>query len=128
MDDNSDSKSTGVACSFCGGAGWISIDEIGKQILSERKRIGISQRALAEECGLSAASISNIEMGKANPRKPTITVIKMALDKFGAPKEAEEAEEAGTDSWNAGKAIDSWNAEKSQEAAREAEVDLWEDV
>lgn len=75
-----------ISCSFCNGRGYLVEDEIGKQILIERKRIGISQRDLAKECGISAATVSNIEKGKSKPRKPTATVIRIALAEFDSQR------------------------------------------
>ena len=77
-----DDKENSVKCSLCDGVGYLVEDKIGRQILSERKRIGVSQREIAKECGISTATVSNIEKGYAKPRKPTVTVIKMALEKF----------------------------------------------
>ncbi len=53
--------------------------EIGARIKLARNKVGLSQRELAEEVGLSATSISKYERGKTNPRPSTLLKLARAL-------------------------------------------------
>jgi DNA-binding XRE family transcriptional regulator len=69
-------------CSYCGGTGQINRSVFGKKLRNDRNTLGISQKKLAEECGISVATVSLIENGVHSPRKPTLVMIKLAMDKF----------------------------------------------
>lgn len=43
------------------------VNQVGRSIHEARERAELSQRALAQLCGLTSADISRLETGKANP-------------------------------------------------------------
>ena len=51
--------------------------EIGRRLRAIREACGLSQRALARQCGVANATISQIEAGKLNP---TVSMLKKVLD------------------------------------------------
>lgn len=65
---------------------------LGAQIREARRAQGISQRALAETCGLPCPSLSNIETGKGNPTVGTLVRIGNVLGLTLAFNQLEDAE------------------------------------
>ena len=53
---------------------------IGEAIVDVRQRRGIKQKALAEACNISVATLCNIEKSKTYPTMPTINAISKALN------------------------------------------------
>lgn len=51
----------------------------GDRVRAGREAMGVSCEGLAEMCGLSTASIYNIEGGRSSPRKKTIGILCSAL-------------------------------------------------
>jgi len=73
-------------CSLCEGTGEIKVSIFGKKLRNDRHIMGISQRELAKECGITASTISFIEKGDVKPRKPTLVMINLVMDKFRKEK------------------------------------------
>jgi transcriptional regulator with XRE-family HTH domain len=53
--------------------------DFGKALIDIRNRKGYNQRELAEECGISPATLCNIETGKSQPHAATIQAISKAM-------------------------------------------------
>ena len=51
---------------------------LGEYLISARTERGVSQRELAEKCGISSAEISRVESGKR--QKPSPTILKAVAD------------------------------------------------
>lgn len=52
--------------------------QIGNRVRSARKRVGLSQSAFAEKCGMNRLYLGRIELGKQNP---TIAILmRIALE------------------------------------------------
>ena len=51
---------------------------LGEYLISARSERGVSQRELAEKCGVSSAEISRVESGKR--QKPSPTILKAVAD------------------------------------------------
>lgn len=56
------------------------ISDIVSSIIRRRQKLGISQRALAERCGLSLSSVARIETFKTMPKLDTLIKFTRALD------------------------------------------------
>ncbi|MBC7391524.1 MAG: helix-turn-helix transcriptional regulator [Opitutaceae bacterium] len=56
--------------------------EIGTSIKTIRKRKGISQKELADQCGISTNALCQIELNNTLPQKSTIKII---CEKLGVP-------------------------------------------
>lgn len=56
------------------------ISDIVSSIIRRRQKLGISQRALAERCGLPLSSVACIETFKAMPKLDTLIKLTRALD------------------------------------------------
>lgn len=61
----------------------VTYDELlkhfGEQVMLRRRRLGMTQEALAERAHLSRNAVSEIERGRTNPSLTTICVIAIAL-------------------------------------------------
>jgi DNA-binding XRE family transcriptional regulator len=55
--------------------------DIKEQMVMYRAKHGLSQERLAELCGLTKATVWNIESGRSNPTKLTIAKIKNVIEK-----------------------------------------------
>ena len=53
---------------------------LGTQLADARVKKGLSQRSLAERCGVNQAEISRIERGVSNPTADTLNRIAATLD------------------------------------------------
>ena len=53
--------------------------DIGEQIKTLRKKIGYTQKQLAEKCGMAEITIRQYELNKREPRQETIEKIATAL-------------------------------------------------
>jgi transcriptional regulator with XRE-family HTH domain len=69
-------------CSLCNGTGQINRSSFGKMLRNERNILGITQQKIAGLCGLTTATISLIENGGVNPRRSTVMIIEIVLDKL----------------------------------------------
>ncbi|MDN3618874.1 helix-turn-helix transcriptional regulator [Polaribacter undariae] len=49
--------------------------ELGKRIFELRKRNGLTQEELVEQCNINVRTIQRIEAGEVNPRSYTIKII-----------------------------------------------------
>lgn len=58
-----------------------SIVAIGKQIADIRKEKGLTQKELAQKCGIQQSNISRLEKGQYNPSIVLLESIAEALDK-----------------------------------------------
>lgn len=56
------------------------ISDIVSSIIRRRQKLGISQRALAERCGMPLSSVTRIETFKTMPKLDTIIKLTCALD------------------------------------------------
>lgn len=56
------------------------ISDIVSSIIRRRQKLGISQRALAERCGLPLSSVACIETFKTIPKLDTLIKLTRALD------------------------------------------------
>lgn len=56
------------------------ISDIVSSIIRRRQKLGISQRALAERCGLPLSSVARIETFKKMPKLDTLIKFTRALD------------------------------------------------
>ena len=56
------------------------ISTIVSSIIKRRQELGISQRSLAERCGLPQSSIARIETLKTTPKLDTLVKLLQALD------------------------------------------------
>lgn len=56
------------------------ISDIVSSIIRRRQKLGISQRALAERCGLPLSSVARIETFKTMPKLYTLIKFTRALD------------------------------------------------
>lgn len=56
------------------------ISDIVSSIIRRRQKLGISQRALAERCGLPLSSVARIETFKTMPKLDTLIKLTCALD------------------------------------------------
>lgn len=56
------------------------ISDIVSSIIRRRQKLGISQRALAERCGLPLSSVARIETFKTMPKLDTLIKLTRALD------------------------------------------------
>lgn len=52
---------------------------VGQLIRKERKKQGLTQKALGEACGIAEPTIRRYELGKLNPKRETIEKIALAL-------------------------------------------------
>ena len=52
---------------------------LGEYLISARAERGVSQRELAEKCGISSAEISRVESGKRQKPSPTILKAREAM-------------------------------------------------
>ena len=55
----------------------------GRVIAAGRMLTGLDQEQLAAEAGLSASTVSKIEIGKCNVRSDTLRAVVQALDRLG---------------------------------------------
>ena len=55
----------------------------GRVIAAGRMLTGLDQEQLAAEAGLSASTVSKIEIGKRNVRSDTLRAVVQALDRLG---------------------------------------------
>ena len=55
----------------------------GRVIAAGRMLTGLDQEQLAAEAGLSASTVSKIEIGKRNVRSDTLCAVVQALDRLG---------------------------------------------
>lgn len=56
------------------------ISDIVSSIIRRRQKLGISQRALTERCGLPLSSVARIETFKTMPKLDTLIKLTRALD------------------------------------------------
>ena len=54
------------------------------EIKQRREALGLSREALAGRAGLSLRTVERIERGESEPRRATLTVIRMALTEEAA--------------------------------------------
>ena len=55
-------------------------EQIGKLIRDNREKKGLSQEQLAEKCGVTDKCVSNIELGKSDPKLSTVMKMCSVLD------------------------------------------------
>lgn len=55
-------------------------ESVGERIRRRRQELGLSQVALAEAAGINQGYLSQIERGKANPRRRTVDALAVALN------------------------------------------------
>lgn len=60
--------------------GYFSLQELGRAVRAERKALGYSQRWVAAQCRMRAATVSDIENGK-NVELATVMTVLTALGK-----------------------------------------------
>lgn len=56
------------------------VSDIVSSIIRRRQELGISQRALAERCGIPQSSVARIETLKTTPKLDTLVKLMQALD------------------------------------------------
>lgn len=56
------------------------VSSIVSSIIKRRQEMGISQRALAERCGIPQSSVARIETFKTTPKLDTLIKLMQALD------------------------------------------------
>ena len=56
------------------------VSDIVSSIIRRRRELGISQRALAEQCGIPQSSVARIETLKTTPKLDTLIKLMRALD------------------------------------------------
>lgn len=56
------------------------VSDIVSSIIRRRRELGISQRALAEQCGVPQSSVARIETLKTTPKLDTLIKLMRALD------------------------------------------------
>ena len=55
-------------------------ESVGARVRRRRKELRLSQQALSRSAGINQGFLSQIECGKANPRRHTIDALAIALD------------------------------------------------
>jgi transcriptional regulator with XRE-family HTH domain len=56
-----------------------TLKQIAKNLVISRKSMGLSQKELAEKCGITSITVHNIENRKHFPHTSTLTVISLQL-------------------------------------------------
>jgi transcriptional regulator with XRE-family HTH domain len=56
------------------------VGELGKNLREARKRLGLTQEAVAERSGVQAGEVSRIESGKRDPKVSTLEKLAAAVE------------------------------------------------